>query len=760
MTRAVAGYRAEVETLCQGFRRCRLVLAVTLMTLAASAFAVDYTWTGNAGNAQWESSGNWNPSGGYPDRDDVAIVSDAVTLTPPASFAGTLRVGAAVKVTLAVSSSVTFKLLLPTEGSVLEKTGVGSLTVSHAYGVAKGTLVAAAGKVCLQGNGGQEAPGAFNEIVVKSGASAEVVNSPIATAHGIVYRVGKRSSKVQWGVGRGYGVFYDDALTHAEFVVGWDPSSESYFNPNAQGFPVETACYVPTEGRPALYLRNGVPSPYDSSESYYGSGGLGAVVYLVRGIVLNETASPRKNYIVPQGYDAKICYSLFCDGVVAARSDPVDSRFCDYYKDEYKGGVPLDKPLTTSGALGWNAVDFLVENEFDTYGRMNSYPQYLCESLVEGGHERLVPGVLWCGACCNSCTVESGATLTVADGQAFAVANARGLKVLGSLTSASANTCLFLGSAWGEGRDLKAAALKDFTGKVEVGATSKLDGDETGSTASYSVSGRGELGMCNGFVARVDPSFGGFVSVPAGETYDWDVVANDFDGEKMSALYPVSSETWAFKDNISVATPETADAPASFNVLDASTYASSQEDTDCRASLIAKTPMPAYCPFEITADIYRDGQTGMDFEWGFCVQPENSVNVHWNAEATTRLSYVLPGWSPCFGSFVLEYSSYCSLEYTTNKVTSAGDYGVNVTGNFAWQNVTPVGSWTWTKGKPNKYWLRYDGFGTVRSGFTGMYCVKGVNEKTLPGCASCAEQDCGMGDRPCFDCSMSDTESR
>ena len=45
-------------------------------------------------------------------------------------------------------------------------------------------------------------------------------------------------------------------------------------------------------------------------------------------------------------------------------------------------------------------------------------------------------------------------------------------------------------------------------------------------------------------------------------------------------------------------------------------------------------------------------------------------------------------------------------------------------------------------------------------GFTGMYCVKGVNEKTLPGCASCAEQDCGMGDRPCFDCSMSDTESR
>lgn len=679
------------------------VYVLPVPSRATSRAPVAYEWTGAAGDGAWSTSGNWNPSTGCPEQNDTASVSSSVTLTPPASFRGTLSVAAAVKVTLDIPSSAACKILLPVAGGTVEKRGSGALSVSHAYGVAKGTLVAAAGTLFLEGNGTAEAPGAFNDIVVKNGATVKVVNSPAATAHGIVYRVGPMSSKISWDGGRGYEVFYKaGVLTFERFLRGWELGSDLYYNPSKSGYPVKTTCYVPTEAAPALSVRNGIPTPYCNRDA-----NLGVVVYMVRGIVLNETTAARKNYLRPYGLDSKLAFSLFCDGVL--------SPGCFH---DYQGSGDIDMPLTTAGAMGWNAMDFLLQSSFDSYGRLDSHPQYSCEALVDGGHERLDPDVLWCGVCCNSCTVEEGAVLSVEAGQAFAVANAQGLKVGGTLRATAADAYLFLGSDWGGDPALGARALKDFSGKVNVAATSRLMGDATASSADYTVTGKGELGMCNEFADRVGGGFSGKIGVADNGTYDWEAPICETDCEKLSALYPISTETWQFNDNVTIATPETASAAASIRVLDGDVYSASKKNEDCRASLIAKTPIPAYCPFEITADIYRDGESGLDVEWGFAAQAEGvTVTPHWKADATKRLSYVLPRAYLCLGSYVFEWSSQRALEYTTNTVNSVGENGVNTTSLFAWQKVTPEGSWTWTNGKPNRYWLKYDGFGTIRSGY-------------------------------------------
>ena len=73
--------------------------------------------------------------------------------------------------------------------------------------------------------------------------------------------------------------------------------------------------------------------------------------------------------------------------------------------------------------------------------------------------------------------MKSGATLTLADGQAMAVANARAFKVDGTFASASADTWLLLGSDWTEAEGdepLSAAALRALAAKH--GALSGGDG--------------------------------------------------------------------------------------------------------------------------------------------------------------------------------------------------------------------------------------------------------------------------------------------
>lgn len=55
-----------------------LAVAVSLLFATATAFATDFTFTGNTDNT-WDKAGNWSPGGGPPDDDDTAIIPTGET---------------------------------------------------------------------------------------------------------------------------------------------------------------------------------------------------------------------------------------------------------------------------------------------------------------------------------------------------------------------------------------------------------------------------------------------------------------------------------------------------------------------------------------------------------------------------------------------------------------------------------------------------------------------------------------------------------
>ena len=62
--------------------RFRKLLA-SLFVFAAicvSALAADYTWTGNAGDNDWNNAANWNPSTAVPGADDTVTLTNTVTI--------------------------------------------------------------------------------------------------------------------------------------------------------------------------------------------------------------------------------------------------------------------------------------------------------------------------------------------------------------------------------------------------------------------------------------------------------------------------------------------------------------------------------------------------------------------------------------------------------------------------------------------------------------------------------------------------------
>ncbi len=51
----------------------RVIIVLSVLAAMSSAFAVNRTWTGNAGNGLWETAANWNPSGSSPKAGETAI---------------------------------------------------------------------------------------------------------------------------------------------------------------------------------------------------------------------------------------------------------------------------------------------------------------------------------------------------------------------------------------------------------------------------------------------------------------------------------------------------------------------------------------------------------------------------------------------------------------------------------------------------------------------------------------------------------------
>lgn len=664
-------------------------LAATTFGFVVAASGTTYTWVGASGG-DWSAASNWAPTG-------LPTSGDTIALTTAAT------------VTATVTGETTYKLLLLHPSAEFVKAGSGTLTVSHAYGVAQGRLIVAAGCVNLSGNGEAEAPGAFGEIVVQRGASAQVVQSPRATCHGMVYRVGLMSPEIKWDVGQ-YRLFYSSA-NWEQYLSAWDDPSV-YYNTETSEFPVTTVRHVPAADACAVNGRDGIPAPYGDAAKYYKwqVSGLGNVVYMMRGIALNEAAAERTNYITGLTPDTnfrhKFGYAVFCDGVVSP------GVFGEYAE-------PTLTPLKTTGAAGWNAMDFLVLGVFDRWSNKDaSYPVYSCTPLVEGGHDRLVPDALWSGVCCNALTVESGATLTVADGQAFAVANARGLRVEGTFASETEDAYLYLASDWARTDDdapLSAAALRGFKGTVRLGATAHLDGESETATVPYTISGSGELVVTEANQTKIADDFTGTLVVDEGFTYALPTDNLPVTLAEKPELQPVSSETWAFLGG-AVSAP----GVNAVQLLNSATRGSAGE----RAVIVGKVGVPAYCPFELSCDLWVTGT----FNWNSS-QANFAMTAHAagpdmafaSNSGANSVRYILPANAVPFGFFFSGYS------YTSSWLT-------DVVGASSW--TADLGGWRFLSNVRLPYRLSYDGRGTFTATFATNATVSIVQTYTYPALAA------------------------
>ena len=664
-------------------------LAATTFGFVVAASGTTYTWVGASGG-DWSAASNWAPTG-------LPTSGDTIALTTAAT------------VTATVTGETTYKLLLLHPSAEFVKAGSGTLTVSHAYGVAQGRLIVAAGCVNLSGNGEAEAPGAFGEIVVQRGASAQVVQSPRATCHGMVYRVGLMSPEIKWDVGQ-YRLFYSSA-NWEQYLSAWDDPSV-YYNTETSEFPVTTVRHVPAADACAVNGRDGIPAPYGDAAKYYKwqVSGLGNVVYMMRGIALNEAAAERTNYITGLTPDTnfrhKFGYAVFCDGVVSP------GVFGEYAE-------PTLTPLKTTGAAGWNAMDFLVLGVFDRWSNKDaSYPVYSCTPLVEGGHDRLVPDALWSGVCCNALTVESGATLTVADGQAFAVANARGLQVAGTFASETEDAYLYLASDWARTDDdapLSAAALRGFKGTVRLGATAHLDGESETATVPYTISGSGELVVTEANQTKIADDFTGTLVVDEGFTYALPTDNLPVTLAEKPELQPVSSETWAFLGG-AVSAP----GVNAVQLLNSATRGSAGE----RAVIVGKVGVPAYCPFELSCDLWVTGT----FNWNSS-QANFAMTAHAagpdmafaSNSGANSVRYILPANAVPFGFFFSGYS------YTSSWLT-------DVVGASSW--TADLGGWRFLSNVRLPYRLSYDGRGTFTATFATNATASIVQTYTYPALAA------------------------
>lgn len=665
--------------------------AAAAFGFAVAASGVTYTWVGASGG-DWSTASNWSPTG-------VPVSGDTIALTT------------AVTVTANVTGEATYKLLLQHPSAKFVKAGAGTLTVSHAYGVAQGRLIVAAGCVNLSGNGETEAPGAFGEIVIQRGASAQVVQSPRATCHGMVYRVGLMSPDIKWDAGQ-YRLFYSSA-NWEQYLSAWDDPSV-YYNTEANEFPVTTVRHVPAADACAVNGRDGIPAPYGDAAKYYKwqVSGLGNVVYMMRGIALNEAAVERTNFITGLTPDTnfrhKLGYAVFCDGVVSP------GVFGEYAE-------PTLNPLKTTGAAGWNAMDFLVLGVFDRWSNKDaSYPVYSCTPLVEGGHDLLVPDALWSGVCCNALTVESGATLTVADGQAFAVANARGLRVEGTFVSETEDAYLYLASDWARTDDdapLSAAALRGFKGTVRLGATARLDGESETATVPYTISGSGELVVTEANQTKIADDFTGTLVVDEGFTYALPTDNLPVTLAEKPELQPVSSETWAFLGG-AVSAP----GVNAVQLLNSATRGSAGE----RAVIVGKVGVPAYCPFELSCDLWVTGT----FNWH---GPEANIALVAHAAGpdmafasnagANSARYILPATSIPFGFNVSAYEQ--NFIWLTGVVGSSS----------WWENLGNV-TWNAPSNMRLPYRLSYDGRGTFTASFQYSSTSNAVYTRTYPALAA------------------------
>lgn len=638
-------------------------------------FAADFTWTGAAGNGDWTDGANWG--GTAPGASDTAIFTAAATVTPPASFVGLIRVSGNECLTVDVPSDRGFSLALGTvdfkaTGASFRKTGSGKLTLRANAGINPGTVTIAEGEVAFAGNG-LEPAGAFDRVVLENGVTASVIESPVATRHAYAYRIAQGEKIDNNGM-----LAYDvESIVRAFDEWRFVPGSATHYSGNQ------------VVGDDASVFDVG-SFPYDAYRLFENKADI--MVYY-RGLFISESSESRRWYVtqtVGNGASIRIGFN----------QRPV----CGTWKKPEDGAIQF-WPTPTTMERGWAALTYMSGNDLRCWSP-NWYIGYAFNlthtPTYEGDTGRLTGSKLWNGVAFTGLEVKDGASLTVTDGQAMAIANARAFKMNGSFTG-SASAYLYLASDWSEtdgDAKLSAAALRGFAGTVDLAPTAKLGGETATSPVPYTLTGEGELTVTAANRDQVS-SYAGALSLATNVTLD-------SLGAPSSAELTEKSVTWRLGGNAALVNDETA-----VRVLDKTSTVSDKE----RVSIIATEGVPVYCPFEFSCDVYMPNWKGFatdywDIYYGLFVQADGPTLTYNNSMWSSRLGYMLPANKLAFGAYETGYASQ-SVSWVTNTLSNVSDPNNN-TKLYAGNN-SGANTWRYTENKPMRWTLSYDGFGSFTS---------------------------------------------
>lgn len=465
------------------------ILSCGMLAFAAQAETV--VWTGTA-DSDWSKPANWEPQK-VPAAADVAKFTQTATVTPPADFGGVLWVSEAA-VTLKADVDAEFSLRLgATNGtkSAVTKTGKGTLKLHPYRGMNFGTVTVSAGEVDFAGNG-EEAPGAFDKLVVAADAKVRIIDSPITTRHGAVQHGGYVSSEAKpEGYDKSYYLYFEsDDSTFADTV--WD----TWFCCTTRVSRV----YVPQgPDHPLLYQNLGTPDVLLATKA--------PTAIFHRAIVLSETSTSGLLTIQSGDNGSGVMTSVFRDGV---------NLWHAQWKNTYS--------KTVSTPLGWHELKTIHWSEASFYGWKVSWQAITRDPLVRGDSGRITEDVLWLGVCFNAIDVKAGGEIAIADGQALAVAHAENLNLAGDVTSETANAYFSVMASYRSQAALVAGAkvlngLDRFTGTLEIGRSAWVRLPANAKDASYTIEGKGEVLAATGTEDRFSSAFTGTINVPAGETF-------------------------------------------------------------------------------------------------------------------------------------------------------------------------------------------------------------------------------------------------
>lgn len=432
-----------------------------------------FVWKGTDTAASWDSPSSWD-KGVVPTKYDLVRFESSMELPAgmvPDNFCGVIEVASGASLTATFDSlteTPKFSAAIERDASFVKK-GQGTVQISPFPGTYGGDIAIAEGTVIFSGNGYTNAPGFFGDLTVSKGANVIVKDSPFAYRHGAMTLASQSASSV---------VYYgnnDSYPTVDNIYRIW----EGWFGDPA----------IPSSRKTFT-----TPPHLLSSASAYSSAYLCGEKGILKGNVEN--------------WGRAVMLSAFSE-----------TRSVVFTCDDTQGKLFVDKELFTYNTSakskiwkkGWHALDWRQHN---TGGGMSMTFKLKNPSLINPG-DVITADYLWNGVCFENLTLEEGATLDIASGQAVAFAAHEKLQIDGEVTGA-ADSCFTIALT---DKPLELDNLAQYSGKIEIGYPAQAKASVDLSDAAFSIIGYGELIFTNGLESKVSSDFIGTLTIPNGTTF-------------------------------------------------------------------------------------------------------------------------------------------------------------------------------------------------------------------------------------------------